>query len=364
MPSNNSGRRISHLRRLFIAAAALAAAIILAGCTSAATENTADETPLEEPIHIAAMKGPTTIGLSQMITDNNPDFDFNIVTAADEITPRLASGDVDIALIPANLAATLYNKDSASVQVIDINTLGVLYAITADEELSSMQDVRMADLEGRTVYMTGKGTVPEYTVQYLLSQSGIPQDSVTVEFRSEPTEVMALISEDPTAVGILPQPYATSAVIQNSDLHNIMDLTEQWDLMIGEEAGSDDAQAEAAAADTDADGFGRLVTGVTVVRTEFANEHPEAVERFLKAHAASVESVLDQPQEYAQTLVDLGIIGNVEVAKEAIPLCNIVCITGEEMEDALSGYLGVLYSYSLESVGGAMPEADFYYIGQ
>lgn len=343
--------------------------LLLVGCAGESTTSSSSEqeqtqqTVVDEPIRIGAMKGPTAIGLADMIKQDGPEYSFDIVTAADELVPKLASGDLDIALIPANLAATLYNKNGG-IEVIDVNTMGVLYAVTGDEELASSDDVQVADLIGRTIYMTGKGTVPEYTLKYLLSEAGVGEGDVNIEFRSEPSEVAALISADPSSVGILPQPFATSATIQNDSLHSVMDLTEQWDAMADGSEAAVEAQSEAGSGgvdDADSDA-GRLVTGVTVVRSEFFENNPELVELFLNAHAESVSSVNDDPTAYADLLVELGIIGNATVAETAIPLCNVVCLTGDDMKDALAGYLGVLMAYSPESVGGALPEDDFYYI--
>lgn len=338
------------------AALALTMALALTGCGGGGSASST--TVPETPTRVASMKGPTSIGIAGMLEAASPVdgdmahladdvYDFTVVGAADEIAPKLASGDLNIALIPANLAATLYNKTDGGITVIDVNTLGVLYAVTGNPELAAADDVTMGDLAGRTIYMTGKGTVPEYTVEYLITQAGLAEGDVTIEFKSEPSEVVALLASDPDAVGILPQPYATSAVMQDNGLSTIMDLSAQWDAL---EASSGDEA-------------GRMVTGVTVVRTAFLEEHPELVRQFLADHTQSVQGVLDDPDAYAQLLVDLGIIGNAKVAATAIPLCNVVCLTGDEMKSALSGYLDALFAYAPEALGGTMPADDFYYLG-
>lgn len=365
-------RLIGRTAITMLALASILTMMLLVGCaddsatSSSSEQDRAQQIVVEEPIRIGAMKGPTAIGLADMIAQDGAEYSFDIATAADELVPKLVAGDLDVALIPANLAATLYNKNG-SIEVIDINTMGVLYAVTGDEALIAKEDAQIADLSGRTVYMTGKGTVPEYTMKYLLSKAGIAESDVNMEFRSEPSEVVALISADPSSVGILPQPFATSATIQNESLHSVMDLTEQWDAVAEGSEAAQAAEAEVAADgadevdETDADA-GRLVTGVTVVRTEFLESHPELVDLFLDAHAESVSAVNSDPAAYADILVELGIIGNAKVAEIAIPLCNTVCLTGDEMKEALSGYLGVLMAYSPESIGGELPGEAFYYI--
>ena len=348
-------------RRSFVSGAAgLGLASFLAGCSSssdsdsgsasgsASTEEAAEEEEEEveeEPteVRVASLKGPTSIGLVSFmdLTENEPDnynntYTFTVSSAADEILPSVISGDLDIALIPANSAAVLYNNTEAGVTCIDINTLGVLNVVTGNSDI-----VEFTDLADHTVYLTGKGATPEYSMNYLLEQAGIA-DSVTLEFKSEATEVVSVLTSDTTAVGVLPQPYVTVALNSSDALEAPIDLTDVWD----EYAGDTGSQ---------------LLTGVTVVRDEFLEEHPGAVEEFLEGQATSVETVLDDPDSAAALVVELGIIDSETVAAQAIPECHLVCITGDEMKEALSGYLQVIYDSDSSAVGGEMPGDDFYY---
>ena len=240
--------------------------------------------------------------------------------------------------MPANVASVLYNKTQGQVKVIDINTLGVLYVVASDDSISTMED-----LKGKTVYMTGKGTTPEFAMNYLLAENGLGSGDVTMEFKSEAAEVASILKEDPSAIGVLPQPFASAACMQNPELKTVMDLTEQWDLLNKE-------------------GNSRMVTGVTIVRTGFLEEHEAAVERFLKDHAESAEYTSAEPEKAAQLVADIGIVEKAAMAQKAMPLCNIVCITGEEMKQALSGYLEVLSGQDAKSIGGTLPGDDFYYL--
>lgn len=294
-------------------------------------------------VRVASLKGPTSIGLVQFMdqaaegaTDN--DFDFAVSTAADEIVPKVIQDDVDIALVPANVASVLYNKTEGAVQVIDINTLGVLSVVTGDAGVASF-----GDLAGRTVYMTGKGTTPEYVMNYLLERAGLT-GQVTLEFKSEPTEVLSALLADSSAVGVLPEPFKTAAIAKSEGKVSApLSLTVVWDNL---------------ASDTGS----RLVTGVTVVRREFAQEHPEAVAEFLRCHAASVGAVNAAPADWAQAVVDAGIVDNATIAEKAIPGCMLVCQTGKDMKAALGGYLQVLADMDASAVGGKVPADDFYYM--
>lgn len=301
----------------------------------------------EKPtVRVGSLNGPTSMGLVYVMeaADNGEAanyYEFNMATAADEITGLLVKGDLDIALIPANVASVLYNKTEGNITVVDINTLGVLYVVSADDSIQSV-----ADLKGKTVYLTGMGTTPDYVIQYLLKANGLTTEDVQLEYKTEANEVAAILKETPDAVGLLPQPFVTSAMAQNDQLKIVLNLTEEWD-KVQEQAGGSS-----------------MVTGVTVVRTDFLEENQEAVDAFLDEHEESSLAVNDNLDDAAQKVADLGIIPKAEVAKKAIPYCNITCIRGEEMKTALSGYLQVLYDQDPTSVGGALPGDDFYYIPQ
>lgn len=316
------------MKRLLKRCIALAAVLVLfTGCGSTAKTDDVN-------VRVGSLKGPTSIGIIQMIHDKEEsNYTFTMETQADVLLPSIVSGDLDIAMVPANVASVLYNKTEGGISVIDINTLGVLYMVSGDDSIGSM-----TDLEGRTIYTTGAGTTPEYVLKYLLSENGV-LDKVSIEFKSEATEVVAALAQDPSAVGMLPQPFVIAAISQNEALKIVMDMTAEWDAV----------------------GNGSsLVTGVTVVRNDFLKEHPDAVKAFVEDHEASTEFVNNDPAAAAEYVVEAGIIEKAPVAEKAIPLCNIVCIKGAEMKDALSGYLNVLYEQDPKTVGGALPGDDFY----
>ena len=317
--------------------------------TAAVAETTAaeatDSTSSDDiVIRIAGLKGPTTMGLVKLIDDaskgeSENNYEFTMVTAADELTALVAGGKVDIALLPANVASVLYNKTEGNVAVIDINTLGVLYLVSGDTSITSIDQ-----LKGKTVYLPGKGTTPDYSLRYVLSAAGLSEDDVTLEFKSEATEVASVLAEDPNAIGLLPQPFVTAAMAQNDQLAMIMDLAAIWDSYQPEEGGS------------------RLVTGATIVNKTFLEENGDLVDTFLKEHEASIAFTETDVGAAAELIAAQGIVAKAPLAKKALPYCNVEFIDGEEMKEALSGYLNVLYEQNPASVGGALPDDAFYYL--
>ena len=321
--------------------ASSAAASSEAVSEAASSEETVSE-PLSatEALRIAGLKGPTTMGLVNLLSMESDgtasmDYDLQLYGAADEIVPLLMKGELDMAAIPANLAATLYQKTSGGIEAVAVNTLGVLYVVEKDDTVQSM-----ADLKGRTILSTGKGTTPEYVLRYLLTQNGIdPDKDVTIEYYSEATEVTAQMANAEDAIAVLPQPYVTAAGLQDDTLRVALDLTEEWNKVC----------------DT------QLITGVTVVRKEYAEEHPDVVAAFLADYAKSVDAANTDLDGTAALCEEQGVVAKAAIAKKALPNCNIVCLTGDDLKTNASAYLQVLFDADPAAVGGAMPGDDFYW---
>lgn len=316
---------------------------LMTGCgKNKESEAETTQAPAEKiEMSIAALKGPTAMGMVQLMEDaeagktaNN--YSFTIAGTADEITANIIKGEFQIAAVPCNLASVLYNKTQGGVQVAAINVTSVLYIVETGDTIHSVED-----LKGKTIYSTGKGTTPEYTLNYLLQAAGIdPATDVTIEFKTEATEVAAMLAESTDAIAMLPQPYVTVAMTQNENIRIALNIAEEW------EKYTEDSS---------------VVTGVVLVNKAFAEEHPDAVKAFLEEYKASTEYVAANVEE-AAALVEKRDIVKAAVAKKALPYCNIVFLTGEDMKEKVSAYLNVLYEQAPDSVGGTLPGDDFYYL--
>ncbi len=288
-------------------------------------------------IRVGSLKGPTTIGLVNLMKESEEGeakgkYEFSMATQPDEILAKVVSGDLDIALVPANAAAVMYNKTEGNVSLLDINTLGVLYCVTGDESISSV-----SDLSGKTVISTGQGATPEYAMRYLLEQNGV--SDCNIEFKSEATEIAAILQEDPMQIAVLPQPFVTVAKMKNEALKTAFSLTDEWSKV------TSDSQ---------------LITGVTIVRNDYLKDHKDEVNNFLKEHESSAKKAVEDLAHTAELVVEYGIIEKQPIAEKAIPECNIVCISGNDAKTALSGYLQTLFDAEPKSVGGKLPGDDFY----
>jgi NitT/TauT family transport system substrate-binding protein len=329
--------------------AVLAAGALLAGCAggpaAAPTSSTSTTAAARTAIRIASLKGPTTMGLVKLMSDatagqGRQDYQVTMYGTPDEVVPLIVKGDVDVALLPANLASVLYNKlkgtAGSGVQVAAINTLGVLDVVEAGDTVHSI-----ADLRGKTILSTGKGSSPEYVLDYLLAKNGLdPAKDVNVEFTSEATELAAKLAATPGAIGVLPQPYVTVLESKNPAIRTALSLTDEWAKV------TPDSQ---------------LVTGVVVVRTAFATAHRAALDDFLTDYQASTTFTNSEPAQAAPLIVAAGIVPSAAIAQAAIPACNITDIEGDTLVSSLNGYLAVLFAADPAAVGGSLPGDDFYY---
>ncbi len=262
-------------------------------------------------------------------------YTFTIAGSADELTPKLINGSLDIAAVPANLAAVLYNNTDKSIKLLAVNTLGVLYIVENRDSVHSL-----AELKGKTIYSSGKGSSPEYVLRYLLSENGIdPDNDVTIEWKSEHSELISILEQKTGVIALLPQPFVAIAQTQLEDLRIAVDLTQAWN-----ELGSGST----------------LITGVLAVRSEFAERYPEQLAAFLDEYEKSTEYVNANVSQGA-LLIEKFDIFRADIAQKAIPYCNITYLEGEQMKSAMEGYLRVLFEQNPKSVGGALPEGDFYY---
>ena len=337
----------------------LAACLALVMClTLAACGGKEGETPAEESVNVrvAALKGPTAMGMVKLMSDYAPveealedkenvvtagggnTYEFTLASSADEVSPKLMQGELDIACVPANLASVLYNRTDGGIVTLAVNTLGVLYIVENGNSVQSM-----ADLAGRTIVASGKGSTPEYALRYLLTENGIdPDTGVTIDWKSEHSECVAALASGQASIALLPQPFVTVAQNKIEGLRMALDLTAEWDKL---------------------DNGSALITGVIVARRDVVEANPGAVDSFLQNYAASVEWVNANNADAAQLIAEYGIIEAAPVAEKALPYCNIVCITGDEMKTDLETYFNVLYAADPASVGGTLPADDFYYAG-
>lgn len=325
---------------------ALTLALSLTACGGQANSEPEQPETQEEltaaEINLYVLSGPTGIGAMNLWAasdagETKNTYHITMPGANDEVVAALSKGDADIAAVATNLAATLYNKTDGGVTVLAVNTLGVLSLLSNGQEAATV-----SELKGKTIYAPGQGANPEYILRYVLSGNGLdPDKDVTLRFVGEGSELLTVWQSDPEAVILAPQPVATSILMQNENAKTLFDMTEEWDKIAG--------------------GDSTLMMGCVIVRNEFLQANPGAVELFLQEYAASIEKAQSDVEGTAALCQQYGLIPKAALAQKAIPSCGLTFVTGAEMKTGLSGYLQVMFDANPKSVGGALPGDNFYY---
>ncbi|MDD6265412.1 MAG: ABC transporter substrate-binding protein [Clostridia bacterium] len=322
--------------------------LTLVACANNTESNNTKDTAKEEVkvekanVRLGGLKGPTSMGMVKMLDDNEKgetenEYEFTMAGSADELTPKLLKGELDILAVPANLGSVLYNKSEGAVKFLAVNMLGAIYICEKNGETVQA----LSDLKGKTVYATGKGSTPEYVLAYLLNQNGIDiEKDLTIEWKNEPSETVAAMATQDNAIAMLPQPFVAVAKSKIPTLRVAVDLNEVW-----EKLGVNS----------------KFVTAGIVVNADFAENNPDAVKAFLRDYEKSTTFVKENIDE-AASLIEKYDIVNADIAKEALPQCNIVCMTGDEMKKSVTGYFEVLFNQNPASVGGEMPSDDFFLV--
>lgn len=325
---------------------ALTLALSLTACGGQANSEPEQPETQEEltaaEINLYVLSGPTGIGAMNLWAaadagETKNTYHITMPGANDEVVAALSKGDADIAAVATNLAATLYNKTEGGVTVLAVNTLGVLSLLSNGQEAATV-----SELKGKTIYAPGQGANPEYILRYVLTGNGLdPDKDMTLRFVGEGSELLTVWQSDPEAVIMAPQPVATSILMQNENAKTLFDMTEEWDKIAG--------------------GDSTLMMGCVIVRNEFLQANPGAVELFLQEYAASIEKAQSDVEGTAALCQQYGLIPKAALAQKAIPSCGLTFVTGAEMKTGLSGYLQVMFDANPKSVGGALPGDGFYY---
>lgn len=282
---------------------------------------------------VLTLKGPTGMGMTYLMDDNSDKYDIEIASTPDDVVSAFASGNCDIAAVPINLAAALYNKLDGKVRMTAINTLGVLYIVENGDTIKSIKD-----LEGKTLYATGQASTPEYIINYILKKNGLKD--VKVEYVQEHSELTTMLAGNKAKIGMLPEPNVTTAMMKNKDLRIALNLTDEW---------SNISNA-------------KLAQGCLIARESFINEHETVMKSFLEDYKNGIDKIFQNTETAAKSIAKNGIVPNEAIANKALPNCNIVFLTGEDMIRISNEMFRVLFDANPKSVGGSIPKDDMYYI--
>ncbi|MFL0196554.1 ABC transporter substrate-binding protein [Clostridium sp. WILCCON 0269] len=325
-------------RKMSMVISVLIFAISILFVTSCSNNSSTSESK-KEKIKIAALKGPTGMGMAKLMEDKT-NYDITVYDSPDEIVSKIVNGQLDGAAIPSNLASILYNKTKGQVKLVGINTLGILYIV---ENGNTVKDIK--DLKGKTIYSSGKGSTPEFVLNYILKKNGLdPDKDVTVDYKMTHNDLAAAVAAKKVNLAVLPEPFVTTTKMKDSDLQIPIDLTKEWDKA--------------------SQGQSKLIMGTLVFRKSFIDSRSQDLDNFLNKYKQSVDFVNSNKVEAGKLIEKYGIIPKAKVAEEAIPKCNIVFISAKEGKSSLEKFYEILKENDAKSIGGKIPDENFYYNGK
>ncbi len=326
------------VKALLVLTLVLAVALTAVGCNPKEDTPAADKTALT----VAGIQGPTGVGLANLMENADSsaaiDYTFTIASSPDEVVGKFSNGEVQIASVPTNLAAKLYKKLNGDVQMLAINTAGVLYMLENGNTIQSI-----ADLRGKTIYSTGEGANPEYVLRHILSKNGLdPDKDVTIVFLTENTELITKLATGEAAVAMVPEPAATTVMTKNANLRVALSMDAEWNKV---------------------EPNNKMMMGCVIAKKSFAEKNPDAINAFLLEYKASIEAT-SNVDATAALCAKHGIIAAEPIAKKAIPRCNVVYVDGANMKTTIHGYYEILFAADPTSIGGAVPDDAFYYVAK
>jgi len=287
----------------------------------------------KEIINVGVLQGPTGMGIVKLMEEEN--YNIEIVGSPDDLIGKIITGEIDLAAMPTNMASILYQRTGQKIQLLAINTLGVLYILENGEEIGTI-----ADLKGKTLYVSGKGATPDYVIQYLLEEHGLtPGKDVILDFSTQHADLAAIMAAGQHDLALLPQPHVTSVLMQNKDVRIALDLTKEWKDILNAE----------------------LPMGVLIGQKDFIDSNENLLSAFLEEYQKSIEFVNTNTDEAAELIAKHKILPNAQIAKNAIPYSNIVYIDAQSGKSSLHEFFSILYAYNPESIGGQIPDDGFYY---
>ncbi len=306
----------------------LMSAVLLGGCA----------TKPVEPLEVAALNGPTGIGMVQMLEEmegaENPKYNIALYQSPDEIVGKVVSGELDIACVPSNLGAVLYNKTEGGIKLLGMNTLGVLYIVENGQTVQNIED-----LKGKTILSSGKDSTPEFVLNYILNEAGlVPGEDVTVEFMGNHSDIASKLMAEEGTIALLPQPFVTTVLAKNENIRMAIDVNEAWNNL---------NQMD-------------LPMGIIIANANVVKDNAKGIEAFLKDYETSVKFVDENLEDAAALVEKFGIVPNAALAKVAIPKCNIVYRDSSASKDSLNKFYEILEQANPKAVGGKLPDEAFY----
>lgn len=329
-------------RRIVALLTALILVFTLAACgkepepVTTTTEVYPDMLVRDEKINVACFRAGSAVSLTHARATKEDACVITFSNSVDEITSLIKSGKADIAALPLNTAAQLYNKTNGGIKIMSITALNSLYLVEKGDIIK-----KLSDFKGKTVVTSGKGTVFDYYLLYVLKESGIdPETDITIRYLDTYDDVVAdAKGENSSGLCVVPCNYACEILYAEKGYDTVESFTNILKL-----------KTEMV-----------FAAECLAVRTEYLEAHPDLVEEFLDFADMSATFITSSARA-GLYLIDAKLFADEEKALANVFNCNPVCIQGDELVTLASENLKFLYELDPDSVGGALPDENIYYV--
>lgn len=293
-------------------------------------------------IKVGALAGPSGVGMAYMFTNtealDTTKIEYEVLASVDVLLPKLINGDLDIGILPPNVAAKLYNANPNSIVALATVGNSMLTLITKDPSITSL-----SDLKEKTVSVAGQGSTPDYVFQTLIKANRIAPDSIILDYSIPTTEIAAALIGNKIKYALVPEPFATVAILNSQAENPILRALSIKTLWNEQQFGQD------------------FPMTLCVARKEFATKYPEQLQKFLDAYKYSIEWTVANPKEAGPYVENSGFGLKSAIVTKAIPNSNYVFIPATEAKKDIEKLLETFLEFSPISIGNKLPDNGFYW---
>lgn len=322
---------------LAIVMSALLSISMLVGCSSN-KEVTNNE---EIQVKIGAPDGLPAIAISKLAKENpkvkeNYNMEYVLEATSDALSTDVMKEELDLAIVPSNMAAIAYNKTS-NYQILGTVGKGSFYLVSSDESVTGID----SSLVGKEVGNIGKGLTPDITVQALLKKQNIDPSSITFNYSNEASDLISLLATNKLSTAIVPEPALSGLITKNPNLKIIASANDTWKEIFKNENG--------------------YPQSTLIVKKDFASENPEFIDSFIDLLEKDINYINENPKDAGSFAGDFGVNIKSPILEKAIERTNLKYIDIANSKSDYDSYFETLLSFNPKVLGGKIPDKDIYY---
>lgn len=319
--------------------------VLFSAFNATATTNTA------LPVKKLVLAGPpagVSNGLIHLLANDGlaelaDEVEFILWSNPDQLRALALNGKVDFIAMPTNVAANLYNR-GAPLKLLNISQWGALWMISRDPNMKTL-----ADFKGQEIAIPFRADMPDIVFTHLAERQGLtPNKDFKLNYTATPMDAMQLLIMRRIDHALLSEPAVSMALRKTKsfpvsliapELHRSVNLQQEWSRVMGTEARIPQA-------------------GIAVMGNKADN--PQLVARFEEAYAQATRWCQENQQKCAEEVAAKIPMLSAEAVADALAAQGNYYATAFDAQQELEAFLEILLAKQPASVGGKLPNADFY----